>query len=171
MTSRAKRVALVVIGGSVCLAAALAADRSATTTAPAEAQEFVIQHEILAASADGKFHPERRVRRGELAEALYRTVEAMVRDERLRGPVGPEGPPGPQGAAASDTDIARAIARFTFEIDNDLSDIRDDIADLQDSTDSLERRVARLEAALKAVQDTIGQLGTGRPAPGPAPTP
>jgi septal ring factor EnvC (AmiA/AmiB activator) len=175
---------LIAIAAAVCCAAALAVAQGAKKAVPPEAYDFVTQHEIMADYPDGKFHPERRVRRGELAEAIHQTVAAMAEDERLHGPEGPPGPQGPRGEAARDSDIARVIQRFTSEVDTDLTDIKDDIADLQDTThelggrtgavekssakaetdyEILEQRVQKLEAAIEAIRGDIARQDTDAP--------
>ena len=88
----------------------------------------------------------------------------MVRDERLRGPAGAPGTQGPPGAAASDEDIGRTIKRYALEVSNDFTDIKADIADLQDTEGTLEERIAKLETAVKALQDQTAALdGTATP--------
>ena len=185
MIAHVCRAALILAAGAACLVVALAAGKEAGQPAPPEARLFVIEREIMANDPGGEFHPRRCVRREELAGVIHRTVEAMARDERLRGPAGPPGPQGPRGEAAGDADIAGAIQRFSLEVGNDLTDIKDDIADLQDTTDQLggrvdaldktslnaeakhdklEQRVAQLEAAVRDLRGEIARLGAA-PAP------
>jgi len=185
MSSRLGRFVIAVAVAVSVLAAAVAAGWGARKAVPPEAYDFAVERGILTVYPDGKFHPKRVVKRGELAVAIYRTAEALVRDERLRGPLGPPGP------AATDTDIARVIERFAHEIKNELTDIEDDVADLQDDTHefggrtatleksltgmrndyrSLERRIARVEAALQARQEDIAPPGA-TPEPQGQPTP